>query len=837
MKKRLRGFKRSVIHLDFDLYRVEVPIPGVVGDKLSVIDIRPEGVERTLVFVHGYLGCAETWEHQIEHFARSYRVVAPDLRGHGQSDAPYSQYTMAELVADLYAITQALRLPPRFVLVGHSFGGSICVEYAVAHPEQIERLILIATAGQYPLPRLLSLIYRLPTSFFRLWWDYRPRWNAEVHAFKRMMTNNLRHWQGWTLLERIQAPTLVITGERDNYFPRWVYEKVGSTIPGAEVVDIGASKHKVQLERHRAVNRAIERFLGDDRQAGSWRGQTASSAASDLLARRPWLSAYPPGIPRTVPIPSRPLPDFLAGAAAALPRQTATRFFGARLTYQQLDRKVNQFAHVVHGLGLRLGERVMIVLPNMPEFLIAYYGTLRAGGVVVLPNPDADAEQIAREAAEAQAVMLVTLAECGRLIAAVRRRAPMREVLLVESPADALGPEAHALFLRQWTFAVGPAAEEALGSGRSLAALLRDAPFDPPPTTVTDRDLAAILFTSGTSSLPKGVGLTHANLVANTMQTRHWFPDLQYGGETFLAALPLRHSYGMTTAMNLPIAVAATIVLLPLIDLRLLLEHVRTYRPTIFPAVPSLYAAINHAANVREYGLGSIKACLSGAAPLPVEVQETFEKLTRGRLVEGYGLTEASPVTHANPLVGTRKSGSIGVPLPNTDARIVDPDTGAELPPGEVGELAVRGPQVMRGYCTAGAESGDTRLRDGWLFTGDLAIMDTDGYFHLIGRKSEVIPLGERRIYPRDIEEILYEHSKVQEAAVVGVPDGAGGWRIKAFVVPRPGAAPSKDELLNLCRRRLDPEAVPWDIEFRQELPKNFLGKVLRRLLVESGSE
>jgi long-chain acyl-CoA synthetase len=450
-----------------------------------------------------------------------------------------------------------------------------------------------------------------------------------------------------------------------------------------------------------------------------------------------------------------------------------------------------------------------------------------------LPNPDADAEHIAREAAEAQAVMLVTLAEFGHLVATVRQEAPVREVLLVDPLAEALGPEPYALFLQRWTFAVGPLAEEPVTAGRALTALLRDAPYDPPPTTITAQDLAAILFTSGTSGLPKGVGLTHANLVANAMQTRHWFPDLRYGGETFLAAIPLRHSYGMTTAMNLPIAVAATIVLLPLIDLRLLLEHIRTTRPTIFPAVPSLYAAINHAPNVREYGLGSIKACLSGAAPLPVEVQETFEKLTRGRLVEGYGLTEASPVTHANPLVGTRKPGSIGLPLPNTDARIVDPDTGADLPPGQVGELVVRGPQVMQGYVTGSAAVGDTRLHDGWLFTGDLALMDTDGYFHLIGRKSEVITLGERRIYPRDIEEILYEHSKVQEAAVVAVPDGAGGWRIKAFVVPRPGTAPSKDELLNLCRRRLDPEAVPWDIEFRSELPKNFLGKVLRRLLVE----
>jgi long-chain acyl-CoA synthetase len=360
----------------------------------------------------------------------------------------------------------------------------------------------------------------------------------------------------------------------------------------------------------------------------------------------------------------------------------------------------------------------------------------------------------------------------------------------------------------------------------------------PPDVQISPDDLAVIVFTSGTTDLPKGVCLTHSNLVANTLQTRHWVPDLEYGQEVCLSVLPLMHSYGMTAAMNVPIALAATIVLLPVFELNEVLEHIKKYKPTIFPGVPAIYTAINHAPNVRSYGLSSIKACLSGAAPLPVEVQEEFEKLTRGRLVEGYGLSEASPTTHANPLYGVRKIGSIGVPLPNTDAKIVDLVTGEDVSVGSIGELAVRGPQVMHGYWNERehVDKAESVLRDGWLYTGDLAVMDSDGYFQIISRKRDTIMAGEYSVYPRDIEEVLYENSKVLEVAVVGVtsPDPAvPGQRVKAFVVPRPGTKLSKEELLELCRRRLEAYAIPWEIEFREELPKSFVGKVLRRLLVE----
>ena len=850
MKRKLRGLKQRDIQLDFSLYRVDVPIRGLADVALSVVDVWPEGAEKTIMFVHGYGGCAETWEYQVNHFARGYRVVAPDLRGHGQSDAPFTAYTMPELVDDINTIADKLGLPERFVLAGHSFGGSICVEYANAYPERLEKLILISTAGEYPLPRAASWLSRVPAAAFRPWWKYRPRWNAEVHVMKRMMLNNMRQWQGWPLLRSIRTPTLIITGERDRYFPRHVFEEVSKMVPGAEVIDIGASKHKVQLERHPAVNRAIERFIRQEEEGRriSWREQTAPATRP----HRPWLKSYGKHTPHTVPIPRQPLHKFLEAAADNVPKRTATVFYGSKLTYQQLEWHANQFAHALHGLGIEPGGRVMLVLPNMPQMIVAYYATLKIGGVVVLPNPDADGPAIIEQIRQTGAQVLVTLREFGGLARAVQahpqslglRTKGVPLTLVFADLREAVSAHVYRQLLARWEAAGLGEQDKADRSygGHLMRRLMMDAAREPPNIEVSSDDLAAILYTSGTTDQPKGVRLTHANLVANALQTRHWIPDLRYGQETFLSVLPLTHSYAMTTAMNIPIAMGATIVLLPVFELKQVLQHIKQFKPTIFPGVPSIYMAINQAPNVRSYGLSSIKACISGAAPLPVEVQEAFEKLTRGRLVEGYGLTEASPVTHANPLEGIRKVGSIGIPIPNTDAKIVDLVTGEDLPPEQIGELLVKGPQVMQGYWAppvppnfgglGGEADSESVLKDGWLYTGDVAAMDADGYFQIISRKRDTIMAGDYSVYPRDVEEVLYENSKVMEVAVVGVACEEGGQKVKAFVVPRPGTDLSKDELLDLCRRRLEEYAVPWDIEFRQELPKSFVGKVLRRMLV-----
>lgn len=650
---------------------------------------------------------------------------------------------------------------------------------------------------------------------------------------KRMMLNNMRKWQGWSTLRNIQTPTLVITGEKDRYFPRHVFEEVSKTIPGAEVIDVGVSKHKVQLERYSAVNRAIERFIGEDVEGHriSWRDQTARSEQPE---KRPWLKSYGTTTPHTVPIPRQPLHRFLEAAADNVPKQTATLFYGTGLTYQQLDSTVNQFAHALHGLGVQPGERVMVVLPNMPQMIVAYYATLKVGGVVVLPNPDAGGRSIIRQIKETGAKVLVTLREFGGLAREVREQVPLT-VVFADVRSAVSGGVYQGLLARWKAAGLGEQemADRSYG-GHLMNQLMMDAPRTPPNVEVSSEALAAILYTSGTTDEPKGVCLSHANLVANAIQTRHWIPNLHYGKETFLSVIPLTHSYGMTTAMNIPIAMGATILLLPVFELKEVLKTIKTYKPTVFPGVPSIYMAINQAPNVSSFGLSSIKACVSGAAPLPVEVQEAFERLTRGRLVEGYGLTEASPVTHINPLEGARRVGSIGIPVPSTDAKIVDLVTREDLPAGQIGELAVKGPQVMRGYWNPSSEDDtESVLKDGWLYTGDVASMDEDGFAQIISRKRDAILAGEYSVYPRDIEEVLYENSKVMEVAVVGVPSGTSGQKVKAFVVPRPGSRLSKEELLDLCRKRLAEYAVPWDIEFREELPKSFVGKVLRRLLVE----
>ena len=826
MKRRIRGHKLSITHLDFNLYRVRVPIRDYAGQHLSVIDLHPQGVETTIVFQHGFAGVAESWEYQLAHLANRYRVIAPDLRGHGQSDAPHSSYSMSELVQDMHDVVENLNVPERFVLAGHSFGGAVCIEFANAYPERIDKLILVACAGEYPLPKFAALLFRIPVHVALPFWRYRRKWDAEYHALKNMFLNNMYGWQAWSQLRDIRSDTLVITGERDNYFPRYVYDDVAKLIPGAEVQDVGSAKHKVQLERHEAVNRAIERFIESKRSA-TWR---STSAVDELSKGRPWLGHYDKDTAHSIPIPQQPLFRFLERAADWTPKRIATVFYGKTLNYRELETKVNQFARGLREMGIAKGDRVQIVLPNTPQFIIAYYAILKLGAVVVLSNPDANAELIVSHARETEAKVLVTLSAFSELAQLIQDTSDTHDVIFtgigrhVTTRSDsAFGRHKHP-----------SEADEALARtiGRYMSDVMENHDVSPPDAHVHPDDLAVISYTSGTTGEPRGVCLTHRNLVANALQTRHWMKEITYGKEVVMAVVPFEHSYGMTAAMNVPIVIAAKIVIISVFELRQVLEHIRRYKPTLFPGVPSMFTLINQAKNVRQYGLSSIKACISGAAPLPVEVQEAFEKLTRGRLVEGYGLTEAGPVTHSNPLFGLRKHGSIGVPLPNTDAKIVDLITGEEVETGKIGELIVRGPQVMRGYWGM-APDEESVLRNGWLHTGDVAVMDDDGYFKIISRKRDTIFTGDYSVYPRDVEEVLYEHNKVLEAAVVGVGHETGQQKVKAYVVPRPDSALSKEELLELCRKRLEEYAVPWEIEFREALPRSFIGKVLRRVLFE----
>ena len=477
----------------------------------------------------------------------------------------------------------------------------------------------------------------------------------------------------------------------------------------------------------------------------------------------------------------------------------------------------------------------MVLLPNTPQFVIAYYAILKAGGVVVSTSPVNDRHELQRQVMDSQVDWLITLTLFSETARHVLSNSALRGVIFTNIK-DYLSPWKQILFSLTRETKEGHHLTGGLQKNEFLwTNLTRSHPPTRPQVDVNYEEVAVIKYTGGTTDKPKGVMLSHRALLANALQTRHWITDLNEGRETVLAVLPFSHSYGMTAAMNVPIALGARIVILPNFVTLDVLKHIKRYKPTLFPGVPTMYMAINQFSGVRKFGIQSVKACISGAAPLPVEVQEAFEKLTRGRLVEGYGLTEASPITHANPLRGLRKVGSIGIPIPSTDARILDLVSGEPLPSGQIGELAVSGPQVMLGYWGKDEENEQVLTEDGWLLTGDVARMDEDGYFQIISRKKEMILAGKYNVYPRDVEEVLYEHPGVKEVAVVGltIAGSNGQQRVKAYVVPRPGTNLTDKELIALCKRRLKEYAVPWEVEFRQELPKSFVGKVLRRLLVE----
>jgi long-chain acyl-CoA synthetase len=823
--------------VDIELYRREVRISTAPLVRLSAIDMAPDRARRTIVFVHGLGGNARQWRYQLQRFSDESRVIAPDLRGHGLSDKPRSDYGMDEIQRDLAAALEVLGVAGQFVLVGHSFGGAIVTEYAAAHPERLERLVLIASAGEYKLQFSTALALRLPVMVLNLAYAAYARKfvSAAPHALRAMHRNAVRTWDGWGLLRDLKVPTLVVRGHRDRVLEARAFEDVARTIPNAEEVDVGASGHMVMLERREAVNRAIERFMQGGRGR---RGLDEEDERRHLRKERVWLDHYDDGVPYTIGIPPAPMHRMLRSAARRFPLHTAIVFEGQWLTYRRVNRESSRFANMLRAIGIAPGDRVMLLLPNLPQTVIAYFGILKAAAVVVFTTPLSEPQELARQVRDSGARVLVTLTRHAAMAQSVKAQTQLEHVIFT-NVKDYL-PEPKRLWFGLTREArEGHVLRPPLEAGLHLlsAELYKYGPHAP-EIEVQPNDLALIQYTSGTTAQPKGVMLSHRNLVANTLQTRHWIPGLKEGHERFLSVLPFSHVYGMTAALNVPVALAATCIILPSFVTEEVLRAIRRYRPTIFPGVPTMYMAINNYPGVRRFGIESIKACISGAAPLPVEVQEAFEKLTRGRLVEGYGLTEATTVTHGNPLQSMRKTGSIGIPLPSTEAKIVDLANGRTLGPGMLGELAVRGPQVMLGYWTGGAPDREFITKDGWLLTGDLARQDDDGFFEVVARKREMILAGEYQVYPRDVEEVLYENPKVKEVAVVGVqPPRWPFQRVKAYVVLRDGASVSEEELVALCKRRLEEYAVPWQIQFVKELPKNFMGKVLRRMLVEESSE
>lgn len=558
------------------------------------------------------------------------------------------------------------------------------------------------------------------------------------------------------------------------------------------------------------------------------------NTGGENMENKPWLKHYPPQIPHTLTYEETSLQQLLKNTAEKYPNKIAIHFNGKELSYQELYDSALKFAGYLQKIGIQKGDRVAIMLPNTPQSVISFYGVMMAGGIVVQTNPMYTERELAFQMKDSGAKAIVALDILFPRIKKIQGETELEHIIItaikdyLPFPKNLVYP-----FIQKKQYGYSVKVEHK-GNDHLFTEIMKHPALQEPIMNINfEEDLAMLQYTGGTTGFPKGVMLTHKNLIANTKMCQAWLYKCREGEEIVLGALPFFHVYGMTTVMILSILQASKMVLIPKPDPEVLLKTIQSQRPTMFPGAPTMYIGMLNHPELSKYDLSSIDSCISGSAPLPVEVQEQFERLTGGKLVEGYGLTESSPVTHANLLWdGERVKGSIGLPWPDTLAEIRSVETGEPLPVGEIGELVVKGPQVMKGYWNRPEETQEV-LKDGWLHTGDMGYMDEEGYFYIVDRKKDMIIASGYNIYPREIEEVLYEHPAVKEVVVAGVPDPYRGETVKAYIVLKEGTTVTEDELNKFARKNLAAYKVPRKYEFRDELPKTTVGKILRRQLVE----
>ena len=562
-----------------------------------------------------------------------------------------------------------------------------------------------------------------------------------------------------------------------------------------------------------------------------------------MTDERAWLRSYPSDVPHSLaPYPKESLYSLLRNAVAGFPDRPALAFFGAHMTYAKLLSEVERFSAVLAGLGVHQGDRVGLILPNCPEYVIAFFACQRIGAVAVGNNPLYTERELEHQIKDSGATVMIVLDQIYHRFGEIRAASGVKDVIAVKlnhymtPPIKWLAPLKFKSDAKKngTPLPFIPPGHEV----RWWADVMKHVGAIPPEATIVDPDteVAALVYTGGTTGLSKGAMLSHANLVANARQASAWLNVVRQGEDGIVAALPFFHSFG-TLVMDFSMTKAAKLVLLPRFEIDMALKAMAKEKPTLFPGVPRMYLALNQDKRTPKHDLASLKACISGAAPLPMAVAQEFERITGGAtVVEGYGLTECSPVTHANPLIGQRKEGFIGMPLPDTDVKLVDLDEPDRVvAQGERGEMCVKGPQVMLGYWNRPDESALV-IRNGWLHTGDVAVMDEDGYFKIVDRIKDMILVSGFNVYPTEVEAVLFHHPKILKCAVVGLPDETTGERLKAYIVLKPGESATADEITSWCR---DPEQgltgyrVPKDIEFRDSLPETLIGKVLRRVLQE----
>ncbi len=559
----------------------------------------------------------------------------------------------------------------------------------------------------------------------------------------------------------------------------------------------------------------------------------------------PWLAHYDKGVPQTIDYPKAPLFYFLEEAARKYPDRACTIFKGAVISYREMNAQSDRMAAALVEMGVKKGDRVGIFMPNTPQFVIAYYGILKAGAAVVAINPTYPVDEIIMPVNDANIEIMFTLTRFYDKLKTARERSKLKKII-VSNLKEALPPFTSLLFTLLKEKKDGDRLDRLADGDVWMKDLLaKHANSAKPNIEVSPDDTALFQYSGGTTGVPKGAVAMHRNVVANTLQIKSWMPSLVPGKEVVLMGIPLFHVYGMVAGMNFAMANGASMVMVPNArDLKDVLDNISKYKATIFPGVPLLYNGINNHPDVKagKYDLSSIKACISGSAALMRETKEQFEKLTGGKVFEGYGLSEAPTATHCNPLDGVNKTGSIGMPLPDVEVKLISLDDGeTELAQGEIGEIIVHGPQVMKGYHNMPTETANSlrEMKDGkvWLFTGDIARMDEDGYFYIVDRKKELIKPGGFQVWPREVEEAIMSHPKVLEVGVGGIPDPQRGETVKAWIVVKPGETLTDAELKAFCKEHLAPYKVPTHYEFRAELPKTTVGKILRRELVRQHKE
>ena len=564
------------------------------------------------------------------------------------------------------------------------------------------------------------------------------------------------------------------------------------------------------------------------------------------MNNKPWLAHYDKGVPHTVEIPKAPLFHFLDESARKYPDRACTIFKGASISFKEMNEISDSIAAALVDMGVKKGDRVGIFMPNTPQFVMVYYGILKAGGVVVATNPLYTPHEIEHQANDAGIEVMFVMTNFYKTIKKAQPNTKIKKIIATNLK-ETLPPITRILFSLLREKKGGFRIEGGLAEGeiwlQDLLTKYKGAPR--PKLEINPDDTALFQYSGGTTGVSKAAVAMHRNVVANTLQIKSWVVGLEEGKEVVLMAIPLFHVYGMVAGLSFGMAAGSTLVMVPNPrDLNDVLQNISKYKATIFPGVPALYNGINNHPDVKagKYDLSSIKVCISGSAALMRETKEQFEKLTGGKVFEAYGLSEAPTGTHGNPMLGENKTGSIGMPLPNMECRIVSLDDGeTDMPQGEIGELLLNGPQVMKGYHNMPTETANSLRKDKdgktWLYTGDIVRMDEDGYFYIVDRKKELIKPGGFQVWPREVEEAISAHPKVLEVGVGGIPDPNRGETVKAWVVLKPGETLTEDELKTFCKVSLAPYKIPTHIEFRCELPKTTVGKILRRELIRQHKE